>query len=381
VRWLLLAAVLAGGCQSASGDPPGATRCTTTLAIDADGCRLVQAMRLPATLPPARGNRFGDRVDAASLGFALFFRSDLGHGTSCATCHQPEVAFTSRAPVAVGHGPGTRNAPTVFNAARSSVQFWDGRADSLWSQPLFAFENPLEMASSRVELVQAVAADAKLAPAYEAIFGPLPDRTGLPATGKPGEPAWEALPPAQQTAVNRVVANLGKALEAYLRKNSTGPAPLDRWLDGDDAAISDLAKRGVATFVTKGCVGCHTGPSFSDEKFHRTSFASAGDDPGRAGAIEVLKTSPFTLAGPFSDEPYAVDTSDQTTAAFRTAPLRNVARTAPYGHAGTKATLSDALAEHASALTADERGAILAMLLSLNGDYPLPPWSDWPQRQ
>ncbi len=346
-----------------------------------DEAQLLAAMRLPAQLPPARGNAYGDRDDAAMFGFALFFKAPLGHGTSCATCHQPELAFTDRLAVSVGKGSGTRNAPTVFNAARLRVQFWDGRADSLWSQPLFAIESPLEMASSRTELVHTIHDDPTLRPQYEAVFGALPDTSGLPATAKPGDAAWSALPAATQRQINRVAANAGKAIEAYLRKNSTTDADLDRFLDGDAIALTELAQRGVRQFVASGCVTCHSGPSFSDEKFHDVGFPSPIADPGRAGAIAILAASEFTLAGEFSDESFAVDTGDATPGAFRTAPLRNVSKTAPYGHAGTYRTLGETLLAHAPTLTDDERGAILAFLLALNGDYPLPPWSDWPQPQ
>lgn len=365
----------------ACGGDDGSGACEATLGLSGAECATVRAMRLPSALPPARGNLYGDHDDAATLGFKLFFRRNLGHGTSCANCHQPELTFTDRLSVSVGVGQGTRNAPTVFNAARLSVMFWDGKADSLWSQPLFAIESPVEMASSRVELLQTLAADTTLRPLYEAVFGALPDTASLPATGKPGDASWEALSVEQQTAVNRFAANVGKAFEAYQRKNTTGDASLDRYLDGDLTAIGDLAKQGLVTFVRAGCAKCHAGSSFTDEKFHDAGFGSVGDDAGRAGAIAVLESNPFTLAGPFSDEKFTVDTSDRTPGAFRTAPLRNVSKTSPYGHAGTHDTLGATLAFHAATLSDSERGALLAFLLELNGDYPMRPWSDWPQPQ
>lgn len=381
MRGWLVVIVSAGALACHGGAPDPDPTCDATLALDGAQCKVVRAMRLPATLPKARGNQYGDRDDAATLGFKLFFKRSLGHGTSCANCHEPELAFTDRKPVSIGAGTGLRNAPTVFNAARLSSLFWDGRADSLWSQPLFAIESPLEMASSRTELVQTIAADAVLRPVYEGVFGALPDVTTLPATGKPGDAAWEALSIEQRRAVNRAAANVGKAIEAYLRKNSTSDSNFDRYLDGDATAITDLAKRGVATFVRSGCTDCHAGPSFTDEKFYDAGFPSTAGDRGRADGVAQLLASEFTLAGEFSDEKFAVDTSDASANAFRTAPLRNLSKTAPYGHAGTVGTIGETLTFHAATLTSEERGAIQAFLLELNGDYPMRPWSDWPQPQ
>lgn len=368
----------AGACSASDGaDKP----CDPALGVTASECRVVQAMRLPAALPPARGNAYGDRDDAAMFGFHLFFRRSLGHGTSCANCHEPELAFTDRKPVSIGAGQGTRNAPTVFNSARLSVFFWDGRADSLWSQPLFAIESPVEMASSRTELLQTIAADATLRAEYEGIFGALPDTSALPATAKPGDAAWSALSLETQRAIDRVAANVGKSLEAYLRKNTTYESNLDRYLGGDTTAITDLAKTGITTFVRRGCSDCHAGASFSDGKFYDAGFPSVGVDDGRAHGAAILAASEFSLAGEFSDEKFPVDTTDTTPGAFRTAPLRNLSKTAPYGHAGTLSAIGETLAFHAAALSSEDRGAIQALLLELNGDYPMRPWSEWPQPQ
>src|SRR5688572_25279164 len=84
-------------------------------------CEIVSAMELADVLPAARGNDYADDDSAAELGFRLFFRSDLGNGVACATCHLPELDFTDRLPVSTGLDVGTRNAPTVLNSARLSV--------------------------------------------------------------------------------------------------------------------------------------------------------------------------------------------------------------------------------------------------------------------
>jgi cytochrome c peroxidase len=357
--------------------------CDPALGVNAQECALIEAMALPATLPASPGNKYADDDGAAMLGFALFFRTNFGDGIGCASCHEPEATFADARQVAQGKGVGARNTPTVFNGARlERVFFWDGRADSMWSQPLFAVENPNEMASSRLALAHALASDDTLSGAYTGVFGAMPDISALPAEGKPGDPAWEAMSANDQDAVNRIAANFGKALEAYERKNTSTDAPLDTYLRGDKTAISDLAKQGILAFVRDGCVSCHAGAAMTDEHFHKVDFPTlpgAAPDEGRASGAVTLAANPFNLAGPYADAPQPVDTSDRTPFAFRTPPLRNVGKTAPYGHDGALATLSDVLALHAP--KAADRAALLAFLLALSGGYPSPPWSDWPQPQ
>lgn len=385
-RGVALAGVLACGCGAEVGAADaGGAACDPELALDDAQCAAVMALALPPALPPARGNAFGDELAAAQLGRTLFFRADLGAGVACSTCHLPELAFTDRVAVSQGHGRGVRNAPTVQNAARLSVVMWDGRADALWSQPILAIENPVEMASSRLALVHQLASDDALRAAYEAVFGALPDVTTLPVSGGPGDPAWETLAPAAQDRVRRVVANVGKAFEAFLRRNTSGPAPLDAYLGGDRAALSPVARRGLAVFARAGCIDCHGGPMLTDEAFHRVAFPSlpgAAEDPGRAAGLAILGASEFTLAGDYADPPGAGATPPPPTeadrGALRTPSLRNVTRTAPYGHDGALSTLGEVLAAHAPATSPSERAGLLAFLQALAGDAPPAPWNQWP---
>jgi cytochrome c peroxidase len=344
-------------------------------------------MVLPAALPPAVGNMYGDNVQAAQLGFKLFFDLNLGLGVGCATCHAPELTFTDRIAVAEGKDAGTRNTPTAFNAARLSVLFWDGRADSLWSQPLFAIENPVEMGSSRLSLAHYMAQNYRSA--YEGIFGPMPgDLDSWPASGRPGDAAFDGLPPTTQDEVNRVAANVGKAFQAYMRLNTSGQSPFDRFLEGDSTQITEVAQNGLALFLKKGCPSCHSGPLLSDEAFHDVQFPGLPDaqpDPGRAAAIAILQANVFNLAGPYADPgpgvPGVIPSEAGEEGAFRTPSLRNVANTFPYGHDGQLATLADVLALHAPNLTEDETGELIAFLQALSGDDPPPPWNNWPVHQ
>jgi cytochrome c peroxidase len=368
-----------------TGAPPLVDPCADPVAST---CAVTRAMRLPDQLPPSRGNKYGDDDQAAMLGFSLFFDGRLGNGTGCADCHRPEFAFIDRKSVSMGQGIGTRNAPTVFNAGRLQVIFWDGRADSLWSQPLFAIENPVEMASSRLQLAHLIADDATLRAAYEPVFGKLPDVSKWPATGKPGDATFDGLSSDVQTAVNRIAVNVGKALDAYMRKNTTGVSAFDTYLDGDDSQIVEPAKLGLKAFVDGKCVDCHKGPMLSDEGFHNVGFPSlpgAAPDPGRPGGIPVLDGNIFNLAGPFADPDTGatppVTKDDAPEGAFRTPSLRNVTRTGPYGHDGALQTLNDVLALHAPNMSDEDRGNVIAFLQTLNGSYPPRPWSNWPTPQ
>jgi cytochrome c peroxidase len=380
-------AVAEGGCAEGEGQVDLAECDAGTLSTP--GCEPIRQLVLPDALPPARGNQYADDDAAAYLGFGLFFASNLGTGVSCAKCHLPELTFTDRKPVATGKGVGRRNTPTTLNSGRLGVMFWDGMADSLWSQPLFAIENPVEMGSSRLEVAHTIAGDDYLRPLYETAFGPLPDMSAWPAAGKPGDPAFDALAAGTKDAVNAFTAKIGKAFEAYMRKNTSGRAPFDDYyLGGDPEAIIPEARAGVRAFVERGCVDCHSGPMMTDEKFHRVGFPSlpgAEPDRGRAGAIAVLRDNVFNLAGPYADPGSAPDIPSEPApadeGAFRTPSLRNVVSTAPYGHDGALETLGAVLDVHAPEIVDPERGHLIAFLLTLNGATPPRPWSNWPKPQ
>jgi cytochrome c peroxidase len=198
---------------------------------------------------------------------------------------------------------------------------------------------------------------------YVELFGALPDLSDtvrFPASGKPGDMSgFDGMTVDDQDAVNRVFANVGKALEAYLRQlisQRFGLSPFDRMLAGDDSAMSPGAFRGAQLFIGKAaCNECHRGPMFSDYKFHNIATPQQGDhvptvDDGRAKGVVVLQKDPFNRAGPYSDHAdssHLTDlTADGQAGAFRTAPLRNVAKTAPYMHDGVFPTLEDVMVHY-----------------------------------
>ncbi|HYQ03499.1 MAG TPA: cytochrome c peroxidase [Polyangiaceae bacterium] len=383
VRAVAASIVAVCGCAS----NPGVGHCDLD-GVSAENCAAAHEMLLPTNLPVSRGNKFADDISAAQLGFALFFDSNLGGGTSCATCHAPELAFSDHRSVSKGKDVGTRNSPTTFNSAYLSVFFWDGRADSLWSQPLGPLENPVEMASSRLSVLHFMADHYR--DGYESVFGPLGDVASWPASGKPGDAAYDALSDATKDEVNRMFSNVGKALDAYMRKNASSAAALDAFLKGDDSKLIPAQKHGLSLFLENQCQSCHSGPMLSDQGFHNVGFPSlpgAVADLGRAQGVPELLSSPFNLDGPYADvvsgeapiTPPVASSAD--VGAFRTPSLRNVALTFPYGHDGALASLSDVMEVHAPNVSASDRPDLLVFLQSLNGAYPLPPWNNWPTPQ
>lgn len=249
-------------------------------------------MQLDASLPVARGNAYADQEDAAAFGFALFFDARLSQTgeVRCASCHLPEFAFADGQATPPAFPQVGRNSPTILNAARLSTWFWDGRAEALWTQPLFAIESPYEMDFTRLELAHLMFSTFKTA--YENVFGALPpmnDSGRFPVRGRPGDVDFDALSDSDKHAVNRVAANVGKALEAYMRKVATGPGRFDEFLGGDADALTQEEKEGLRVFVRSGCVSCHNGPMLTDDAFYNLGFSSPGSTADR-GRIDAYST-------------------------------------------------------------------------------------------
>jgi cytochrome c peroxidase len=357
---------------------------------------------LPEPLPPSPGNAVADSDAAAALGMRIFFDnrfSQPGSGVACSSCHDPDHAFAERKRTSHTIGEVLRNAPDLLNAARyRSAHFWDGKVDNLWSAPLFTFEQESEMGATRLGVAHTLSALYKAR--YEKTFGPLPnmaDTTRFPPSGKPGMPAFEQMSSEDQEAINRVYVNVGKALEAYMRKLAAGRAAFDDFLLGAERSLGPGARRGVLAFSRLGCDGCHSGPMFTDEGYHDFSLAGPGDgrprDPARAAGRLMAGTWPFTSASHFADEAGAtkshaavlptVATADDPQG-FRTPSLRNVAATAPYFHDGAFDTLAAAIDAHAPVLperappNLQDRNDIIEFMLALSGRRPSPPWNYWP---
>lgn len=310
---------------------------------------------LPATPPPNPTNRFADDPKAAELGQRFFFdfRFSKDGTIACSTCHSPFYAFTDIESTSFATGRGTRNTPTVLNAAYNTWQLWDGRSETMWAQALFALEGEDEMAGTRLQYVHVINQHYKAA--YEAVFGPLPnlaDRHRFPPHGKPGDPAFDNMTIADRIAVNTIFSNIGKSVEAYQRRLITPDAPFDRYVSGDDTSISPEAKNGLKIFIGKGkCIDCHNTPRFTDNTFHNIGVPEGTvEDKGRFQGIPKLLNNIFNSAGLYSDSTaeserrlnfMVAKLEDQ--GAFRTPTLRNVAVTAPYFHTGEFPTLLSVL--------------------------------------
>jgi len=294
--------------------------------------------------PPRRENDPSNRVSgqAAAIAFGerLFGDPRLSRtGTiACATCHQSGRAFADGLPRAQGLAPTDRNTIGLANVRLQRWFGWDGAGDSLWAQSLRPLSDPREMGSDFVQVAAAVRADAGLRRRYRATFGAPPSSTD-----------------------EAVAVNVGKALAAYQETLVSGRTSFDDFRDalarGDRAAAARYpaaARRGLAIFVGKGrCNVCHLGPNFTNGEFHDVGipfFAGPGRvDPGRHEGIRRVQASRYNLLGPFSDDPTArTATATRYVAAehrnfgeFRVPSLRNVARTAPYMHNGSLATLRE----------------------------------------
>lgn len=337
----------------------------------------------PAAFPADPTNHVADDPRAALLGQRLFFDARLARDgkVSCATCHDPARAFTDGKSLAEGLGRAARNAPTVLDAAAARWFFWDGRADSLWSQALKPIEHDLEMGGSRVDLARLVRVDARYRAEYEALFGALPDLDDarrFPPNARPDpivpgateEPApspraiaWLAMTPEDRRAIDAIFANAGKAIAAYERRLLARGSPFDRYVEAlqkDDAAAEAeypvAAQRGLALFLGRAaCRRCHGGPYLTDFEFHNIGVPALDreppKDPGRYAGITALRADPFNAHGAFSDDREGerakviarIVQPPESWATFKTPSLRNVARTAPYMHQGQFATLKDVL--------------------------------------
>ncbi len=321
-------------------------------------------MRLDPTPRPDPSNSVADDPAAAAFGQALFFDPGLSpHGISCATCHRPDKGFADGLPLSRGVGTAARHTPSIVGSQYAPFLYWDGRADSLWMQALGPIENPEEMGSDRVFVARQVTGRHR--PAYEAIFGALPVLE-LPEHGRPDstDPAvvdgWQDLPDESRDAVNRVFANVGKAIAAYERKLVAQDAPFDRYVDALQAGdakggdtLNDAEIRGLRLFLRDGnCVSCHSGPQLTDRAFHNLGLPEVGNgyDQGRTMGAMKLLASEFNCRGKYSDTveceelQYLNPSFADFESAFKTPSLRNVAETAPYMHNGSMPELESVLA-------------------------------------
>ncbi len=392
----------------------------------------VQAALRMSPVPPGPEdptNRVDVDPQAAALGRLLFHSTALSKDgdVSCATCHLPEQSFVDGRALALGVLPLERHTMPLWNLAHQRWFFWDGRADSLWSQSLVPIEDPLEHAFTRAGVAHAIHDDPDLRRRYEEVFGALPplgDKLRFPAIARPvpandrahqladeharanrdgqehhthlfgsgfrhpHQRAWDAMAPEDQEAVTQVFVHVGKALAAFQRQIESRDAPFDRFVEGlreGDAAkvasLDDSAARGFELFIGEArCISCHGGPLFTDLEFHDTGVPEVPgapvDDPGRSRGLEALRASEFGVRSRWSDDPEgpAGVKVDFLPAAghghgpgeFKTPSLRSVVHTPPYMHNGAFATLEEVVAFYATRETARVTGTTEKILVPLD---------------
>jgi cytochrome c peroxidase len=320
-------------------------------------------------IPKDPSNTYAENPRAAALGKKFFFDSRFSGNmkVSCATCHRPDMNFTDNLPLAHGMGTTMRRSMPLAGVAYNTWFFWDGRKDSLWSQALDPIESHVEHGVTRTACVQLIAEYYRTE--YEEIFGPLPrlSKEAHPAIASPATgdllalKAWLSIEPDQRVAINRVYANMGKAIAAFVRTIMPGPARFDRYtealLKGDretmQQTLSPVEAKGLKLFIGRaGCTNCHTGPLFSNSDFHNLGLPRSTrptTDSGRADGIKKVLADEFNCLGIYSDADPAdclelrfIDTETAKYAgAFKTPSLRNVAERAPYMNAGQFSSLRE----------------------------------------
>jgi cytochrome c peroxidase len=319
------------------------------------GADELQRIQRHGPWPPPRaldpGNAVAAQPAAIELGQQLFFDARLSiDGTlSCATCHQPLLAFADARKRSQGRQALDRNAPSLWNAVHQRWYGWDGAADSLWAQSIRPILHAHEMDATAQHVRDTIARDAELACRYRRAFGDAP-----------------------QEDDETVLVNASKAIGAFVGTLVSGRSAFDAFRDalarGDAKAAARYpfaAQRGLRLFVGRGnCHLCHVGPLFSNGEFADTGlpfFVRPGAvDAGRQRGIELLLLSEYNLLSRWSDardDALATKTRQvlpqhRNFGEFKVPSLRNVALTAPYAHDGQLATLDDVV-RHYSELDLD----------------------------
>jgi cytochrome c peroxidase len=259
---------------------------------------LKQKFHRPKSIPFPKDNPYTDAK--AELGYTLFFDPRLsGENTmSCASCHNPALGWKD----GLGHGVGhdakqlARATPTILDLAWAELLMWDGRSGSLEDQATGPIEGAVEMNQPMPQLLAELAE----IPGYRRMFREAFGRDEITRE------------------------NLSQSIATFERTLVSNKAPFDRWIEGDQAAISESAKRGFVIFNGNGnCEACHSGWRFTDDGFHDIGLKS--DDIGRGAQVPDEQSLQH---------------------AFKTPTLRNIDQRAPYMHDGSSANLRDVIVHY-----------------------------------
>lgn len=273
------------------------------------------------------------------LGKQLYFdvRLSKDNTQSCNTCHNLNTFGVDNLPTSPGNDGknGTRNSPTVLNAALHASQFWDGRNKDVEEQAGGPILNPIEMAMPSEEFVIERLSGIK---EYKELFA-------------------KAFPQEEQPITYK---NLQKAIGAFERKLIT-PSKFDDYLAGNDEALNEQEKRGLETFMTTGCITCHSGNALGGQLIQK--FGLFGN------YWELTKSDRI------DDGKFEVTQNEADKYFFKSPSLRNIEKTYPYFHDGSVANLNEAVKIMAKLqlnkeLTEEETNDIVAFLNTLTGDVP-----------
>lgn len=305
------------------------SRSHAAVAVDPAELRLFKS--LPQVIASDTNPLTGAKV---KLGRMLYYDPRLSRNQkiSCNTCHDLAKYGVDGQRVSDGFKgqAGTRNAPTVYNAAGHFAQFWDGRARDVEEQAKGPVMNPLEMAMpSERQLVEVL----RSIPGYVGAF-----RNAFPGEDDPV-----------------TVKNMTLAIGAFERGLVT-PSRWDRFLNGDRSALTDAEKAGFNQFIEAGCQSCHAGTYLGGQVYRRLGAVRPYPDASDVGRQQVTKQEDDRLV-------------------FKVPSLRNVERTAPYFHNGKVESLNEAVKEMGEyqlgrQLKDAEVDSIVTFLKALTGEIP-----------
>lgn len=303
-------------------------------------------MALPEKAPYPKHNPYSKEKE--ELGKILFFDPRISSsGTiSCNSCHNVMAGGDDARAVSVGHAgqTGKRSAPTVWNSAFLTVQFWDGRAGDLEEQALGPITNPIEMGMKShdvaIERINQI-------PGYTELF-----KKAFPKDKKPIS-----------------IKNAVKAIATYERTLITPNSRFDQYMKGNKKALNAQEIRGMKLVEEVGCTACHFGPNFSGPL-----------PPEQAGHYQKFPQNPnpeivkkYNLNEDLGR--YEVTKKEEDKNVYRVPTWRNVAVTAPYFHNGSVKTLDEAVRVMGKLqldvdLKQNQISDIVAFLNTLTGPFP-----------